>query len=82
MLKTEDQNLVIGCFLHSYHQNCYCPSKRESTKQFHNSKIKFPLVYGASSQEEMLVTVRIFFILLVILLRIDDDDDVRLIPLL
>ncbi|KAG5527060.1 hypothetical protein RHGRI_028102 [Rhododendron griersonianum] len=42
------------------HQNCYYTSKRESTKQFHNSKIKFPLVYGASSQEEMLATLRIF----------------------
>ncbi|KAG5516695.1 hypothetical protein RHGRI_037437 [Rhododendron griersonianum] len=42
------------------HQNCYYPSKRESTKQFDNSKIKFPLVYVASSQEEMLATLRIF----------------------
>ncbi|KAI8541082.1 hypothetical protein RHMOL_Rhmol08G0035300 [Rhododendron molle] len=70
MLKTEDQNLVIGYPDHQNdhqgHQNCYCPSKRESTKQFHNSKIKFPLVYGASSQEEMLVTLRVFFILLII----------------
>ncbi|KAI8559853.1 hypothetical protein RHMOL_Rhmol04G0207600 [Rhododendron molle] len=39
------------------HQNCYWPSKRESTKQFHNSKIKFRMVYGVSSQEEMLATL-------------------------
>ncbi|KAG5541519.1 hypothetical protein RHGRI_021374 [Rhododendron griersonianum] len=25
------------------HQNCYYPSKRESTKQFHNSKNHVPL---------------------------------------
>ncbi|KAF7141652.1 hypothetical protein RHSIM_Rhsim06G0087500 [Rhododendron simsii] len=62
--RTPTKNLVIGCFLHQDHQNCYCPSKRESTKQFHKSKIKFSFVYGASSQEEMLVTLRIFFICL------------------
>ncbi|KAI8543565.1 hypothetical protein RHMOL_Rhmol08G0228800 [Rhododendron molle] len=55
-------------FLHLDHQNCYFlghqnyyyPSNRKSTKQFHNSKIKFPLVYGASSQEKMLAILGIF----------------------
>ncbi|KAI8559566.1 hypothetical protein RHMOL_Rhmol04G0184500 [Rhododendron molle] len=40
--------------------DCSYARGRESTQQFHNSKIQFRLVYGASSQEEMLATLRIF----------------------